>query len=191
MLHRSPRLQTRIMPTDRPSELPLTKFRMICGRKQFAKNTTERIPSANDTKSCMCGGISAPSSQFRETKLCLGINRTLLVHTQSSNALAQPAHSGSHVTPIRMALRARSAKCPLWPPFSSQRVACRACAGNGLNIATDCLRIDVGRVKWLAGQRRLMQTTMQVIRAQSERCRPFGRVGSGALNTKSPFETEL
>ena len=51
-LHKSPKLHTRIIPTDKPSELPFTKFKTICGRKQFAKKITDKMPREKDAKSC-------------------------------------------------------------------------------------------------------------------------------------------
>ena len=51
-LHKSPKLHTKIIPTDRPSELPFTKFKTICGRKQFAKKITDKMPREKDAKSC-------------------------------------------------------------------------------------------------------------------------------------------
>jgi len=76
-LHKSPKLHTKIIPTDRPSELPFTKFNTICGRKQFAKKITDKMPREKDAKSCnkqfsYDGGDDAPKvSNLDYSMTCL------------------------------------------------------------------------------------------------------------------------
>ena len=133
------------MPTDRPSELPFAKLRKICGRKQFAKDMTERMPSVKETKSCKHNdGLRQPFAARVETIFAWSptVFRTLLVHTQSSNSFAHSAHPGSHVTPIGI----KDARCLV----VSQREMCRVV--HSLERAALC---DLSRIE--ESSRQMMQ----------------------------------
>ena len=77
-LQTSPTHQMMIIHKERPSELPLMKLMMICGRQHTPINTTEAKPKMKEV-------------------------RSVVLHMQSPNVLAQVAQPGSHMTPIRLA----------------------------------------------------------------------------------------
>ena len=74
-LQTSPTHQIMIIHKERPSELPLMKLMMICGRQHMPINTTDAKPRMKEV-------------------------RSVVLHMQSPNVLAQVAQPGSHVTPI-------------------------------------------------------------------------------------------
>ena len=74
-LQTSPTLQIKIMPRDRPSELPFMKLVMIWGKQHMPMQNTETSPNTKD-------------------------DRSFWRHMQSPNDFAQSAQPGSQETPM-------------------------------------------------------------------------------------------